>query len=526
MNHAGFGGILAKLILAVSLLSATVSPMWAQLPTESDVYVDRGILAYDARQYADALQSFQEALRLNPDNIHALYYAGLTYMALEQYAGAQAVLEQARTLAPTDLDVAFQLGVAYFTQQLFDQAEPLFRQVYASQPQRQNLGYYLGFMEYRRQDYREALRFFRANVPSDESFSQLNLFYAGLSLSALGLASDARQEVEESLRMQPLSPLTGPAERLRGVLGPAVEAERRFHLDTKLGFLYDSNVTLSANQSPDPLARASRIGQHWSSGELGYVRFQYDALRTPDWEGSIAGSVLQIIYNSIPDYDLTNLTGTASLAYQSRLWNRPAVWSATYQYDYIALDFTSYSSRNTVAPAMTLVWDAMNLSQAQLGFQVKEFYNQTTLVEKAENRDSLNYLAGIIHFFRFEADRHFIKLGYQFDYEAAEGNNWSYLGNRFLLGLQYTLPWGDIRLRNDFDIHFRAYTFPHSFLPLGNAPSIHRSDQEIVNLLTASKDFPGNITVSVEYLLDVNVSNLALYDYTRNVVSLSVSWRY
>jgi len=245
------------------------------MPTESDVYVDRGILALDAGQYTEALQAFQEALRMTPDNVNALYYAGLTYMALEQYGPAQAALEQAQRLAPTDLDVAFQLGVAYFLQQQYDKAERPFRQVYASQPQRQNLGYYLGFIEYRKQNYREALRLLRANVPSDNNFAQLARFYAGLSLSALGLAGQARAEIEQALRLQPASPLTAPAERFREVLGPAVAAERNFHVDAKVGFYYDDNVAVIPNKSGDPVATAARDTAHRSVGELGYVRFQY-----------------------------------------------------------------------------------------------------------------------------------------------------------------------------------------------------------------------------------------------------------
>jgi tetratricopeptide (TPR) repeat protein len=504
--------------------AGTPSVGLAQAPTEADVYVDRGILAYDAKRYTEALQSFQEALRLNPNSINAHYYIGLSYMALEQYPAAEAALEQAQALAPADLDVTFQLGVAYFTQQQFDKAEPLFRQVYASQPQRQNLGYYLGFLEYRRQNYQEALRFLRDNVPSDDSFAQLARFYAGLSLSALGLPAEAQAEIQESLRLQPVSPLTGPAERFREVLGAVVSAERRFHLDAKLAFLYDSNVPVVPNQSSEPLAQVVRNQKHESTGELGYVRFQYDALRTVEWDGSIAGSVLQTIYNSLPDYDLTNLTGMANLAYKSRLGDKPTVWGLTYQFDYFAQDFTSYSARNTVTGAMTVVWDAINLSQVLGWYQYTDYYQQPPV--PADNQDGYDLMAGLSHTFRFPGGQHYLRLGYQYDREVAKGSNWTYWGNRFLVGFQYTLPWWGLRLRDDFDAHLRYYSNPHTYLPLTQPGSVYRNDQELVNVVSIAKDFPGNLTVAVEYLWDRTFSNLPLYDFTRNVVSLSVSWRY
>ena len=526
MNRARVAGVIAGLLLLGGFLGVMAPPSSAQVPTESDVYVDRGILTYDARQYSEALQSFQEALRLSPDNTNALYYSGLTYMALEQHGAAQAVLEQAQKLAPNDPDVAFQLGVAHFLQQQYDKSEPPFRRVYATQPERQNLGYYLGVLEYRRQSYREALRFFRATVPSDENFAQLTRFYSGLCLSALGLAGQARSEIEEALRLQPASPLTGPAERFRDVLGPAVMAERNFHVDAKVSFFYDDNVAVIPSKSTDPVAEVARNAPHRTTGELGYVRFEYQPLRTPDWEGTFAYSLLQTLNNDVSHFNTQNHTGTAALTYKTSLRNMPTVGGLTFVYDYISLDDRNFLNRYTVSPFMTLVWDAMNLTQGQLRFQAKDFMHEKTLVAPSDDRDAFNYMAGLIHFFRFQADQHYIKLGYQIDWEDAQGSNWTYLGHRFLVGGQYTLPWGDIRLRYDLDAHLRDYQNLHTFQPTSCFPCTRRDDKELTHLFSASKDFPGNITLSVEYLLDMNISNLPLYDYTRNVVSFSVSWRY
>ncbi len=473
----------------------------------------------------DALQAFQEALRLSPDNINALYYTGLTYTVLQQYDAAQAVLEQAQKLAPRDPDVAFQLGVAYFLQQQYDKAEPLFRQVYAGQPQRPNLGYYLGFLEYRKQAYREALGFLRATVPSDENFAQLTRFYAGLSLSALGFAGQARSEIEEALRLQPASPLTAPAERFREVLGPAVRAERNFHIDAKVGVYYDSNVAVVPGPSGDIVAQAARQASHTSPGELGYLRFEYLPLRTPDWEASLAASVLQTVNNDVSGFNTTDVSGAAALAYKTSIRNTPTVAGLNVVYDYFALSGHSYLNQYALLPFTSLVWDAMNLSQVQFKFQGQDFINQT-LTAPADNRNGLDYMAGVLHFFRFQGDQHFVKLGYQFDWDKTRGDNWTYLGNRFLAGFQYTLPWWGLRIRDDFDAHLRDYRHLHSYLPVGCAPCIHRSDKELNNLLSVSKDLPYNITLSLEYLFDRNMSNLALYDYSRHVISLNASWRY
>jgi tetratricopeptide (TPR) repeat protein len=505
--------------------AGTASPAPAQVPSESDVYVDRGIIAYDSQRYAEALQDFQEALRLNPNNVNAHYYSGLTFMALERSPEAQAALERARELAPGDLDVAFQLGLAYFTSQQFDRAEPLFRQVHSAEPARPNVGYYLGFIEFRRQAYREALRLFRASVPGDETFAQLTRFYAGLSLSALGLAGPARAEIDEAIRRYPVSPLTGPAERFREVLAPAVRAERDVRVEAKLSLFYDDNVAVVPRQSGDITAAALRDRDHRSTGELGYLRLEYLPLRTVDWEASLAASLFGTINNEASDFNVFNPAATGTLAYKTSLERKPALVGLSLQYEYIMLDGEGFVNRYSLPLFFTLAWDAVHLSQGQLRIQPKDFMNQS-LVEPADDRDAVNYMAGLTHFFRFEADRHFLKVGYQFDYEAAQGANWDYRGHRFLVGGQYTLPWKGIRLRYDFDMHLRDYRAPHTFLPAGFGGTTRRSDQDMYHTFSISMDLPWNATLSVEYLLNRNFSTLDVFDYLRNVVSVSLSWRY
>lgn len=164
-------------------------------------------------------------------------------------------------------------------------------------------------------------------------------------------------------------------------------------------------------------------------------------------------------------------------------------------------------------------------TQPVIRFQVKDYMGQE-LTTTADNRDSLNYMAGFTHFLLFGGGRHYLKAGYQFDYESAKGANWTYFGNRFLAGLQYMLPWWDLRYKLDGDLHLRGFTSLHNYLPLATAPALHRWDRDLNVQTSLSKDFANNITVGLEYLYNRAFSNLEVYDYSRNVVTLSVAWKY
>jgi len=141
-------------------------------------------------------------------------------------------------------------------------------------------------------------------------------------------------------------------------------------------------------------------------------------------------------------------------------------------------------------------------------------------------RDAVNYMIGPLHYLLFEEGKHYVKLGYQYDTDRAEGENWIYWGNRLLFGFQYTLPWEDIRFRYDLDAHWRYHKNKHSQLPTSATSTVHRTDREATHLVGLSKDFLTDFTVALEYLFDKNKSNIASFKYDRHVVTTSLTWRF
>lgn len=524
----------------------------AQAPVAEElqaaIFVDRAVIAYGEKKYDEALKELQEALRLHPQSVDALYYQGLVYIALDRPGDARASLEKARGIRPTDADVAFQLGVLYFSQKEYDKAEPLLRQVHQAEPRRPNIGYYLGFIEYRKKNYREALSLLRANVPSDDSFAQLAGFYSGLAVAALGFPSEARAEINQALRLQPVSPLVTPAQRFGEILQKAEKEEQFFSGEVRLGMFYDTNVPAVPNPANEITTATIRhdARRRKSEGELANVNLAYKWLKNPDWEGNISYRFLQTYNNHLTEFNTQSHTPTLSIA------NRGSMPSAfgdlSYDtglqltYDFISLGNVPFTQRGIVNPYFTLAENSWNFTTLQYRFQLKDFYGDDRVVRR-EVRDAKNYMVGPTHVVLFEEGRHFVRLGYQFDAEFAEGENWSYQGQRLLAGFQYTLPgdWWDVRLRYDFDFHWRFHTHQHSLLPVTATGTVKRRDREPIHQVSIAKDFVPDflkesplcasesrcsLGVALEYLFDRNYSNLAPFDYKRHVVTTSVAWRF
>jgi hypothetical protein len=169
-----------------------------------------------------------------------------------------------------------------------------------------------------------------------------------------------------------------------------------------------------------------------------------------------------------------------------------------------------------------------NLTTTVFRFQQKTFYREGDFTNRfpAAQRDALNWMVGLTHTLRFSGDRHLLSLGYQFDVEDATGADFSYSGNRLLAGGLSTLPWGELRLRYDYQVHWRDYRSLNATFPLNAPGTIVRKDIEQVHFVKIEKPLPHNFVISGQYQRFQCDSNIAVYAYTQNQFTLTTTWTY
>jgi thioredoxin-like negative regulator of GroEL len=516
--------------------------------SEAEVSVAEGVLAYEQRHYAEALPFFMKGVEQNPLNTRAHYYAGLTYLALKQPDQAIGPLEKARQLRPTDRDITFQLGVAYFSTKAYDKAGPLLEEVYQQTPDRENLGYYTGLTRYQDKRYSEAVEAFDANVATNPDLQQLARFYRGLALGVLGMTQEAASELEAVQKIQAVSPLTAASVRIRDELMAArrVTDTKRFRAQVSLGGYYDDNVAINPNKESiaDPnqqlILNDLRSRKTTSPGMLASVLLDYAFYRNGPMEATATYSFFQTLnFNANLDkFNIQNhLVGLGSF-YRGVAHDIPYQMALQYTYDYLFLDMDGFLSRQTptlsgtlVPPTFTapLVGSVANLTNLLLRYQVKSFFNEIGDDDsrfQSENRDAYNIMTGFVHTFRFAQDKYLLRVGYQYDNEAAEGVAFSYRGNRFVTGFQATLPWGNIILRHDYDVHWRDYKNDQVNFTNDNGNFVPRNDTQQTHLVQLIKPLPYNLTFTAQYQRIDNDSNVPVYDYTKNVFTGLMTWSY
>lgn len=525
----------------LSLSAVIAGPSLAQEP-DAEVVAAEAALAYNLKRYDEALKLLRQALELDPRNARALYYLGLTHLTLGQPEQAISPLETLHGLRPRDLEAVYQLGLAHFAAGNYDRARPLLEEVFRQQPERENLGYYVGFLRYRQKEYESAADAFGRTSTTDPDIRQLALFYRGLSLGVLGLSDQAVSELSAAREIQPMSPITGASVRIQEALTAGARAPdtRRFHAKIGIGGFYDDNVAINPRPADDPIVEALRERSTPSPGFMTTVRADYAWYRKGPIEATATYSYYQTVNTNsgLGTFNIQDHLGGLSGVYRGTAFDVPYELGVQYTYDYMFLGLTGFLSRHTlmlpavfVPPSFTLplLGTVQNLTSVFYRYQDKSFFREPADTDPRfapESRDAINNMIGFLHVFRFAQDRFLFRLGYQRDTDAARGTVFSYNGNRLQTGGEVVLPWQDISVRLDYEIHWRNYKFPQVFFVSDTGELEPRRDTEHDIFFQISKPLRRDLTLALQYQGILNNSNVLVYDYAKNIFTALITWTY
>jgi tetratricopeptide (TPR) repeat protein len=523
-----------------------------------------------------ALPVLDRARRASPDDARVPHIAGRCQIRLERYSDAIASFEEAKRLDPQLPDVDLLLAIARFHFGDLTGAERALADARKRTPRRAEIDLYQGLILLQRGEAREAAETLeRAQQTDPDAVEPIASYSAGLAWRRAGDETRAREalnrvgeEAPESAWAEAADRDTRQATEARGLLdrrdlqgqqqaerplGTMSTGEReRSWLTLSLGAEYDDNVVLRGNSVPLPreISDEDDVRLVWTT-ELGLELF-----RNSDW---IVGIIPAYYGSAHRDLSEFNVHYPSITAWVDR---RLGEYSSTrFQYDfaYAWVGTDPYLASHTLTPAFFHEWPRIGTTRlfVELGwnnflFSIDNFPDGAPggkagdpcppglrtcgpfgLNEETErNRDGFEAIYGIDHAVPLGFEGSEVRGGYRYHRYNSRGSEFSFQGHEVRLGGRAHLPF-DLILDLQGSYTYRGYRHPSTYpdpgkvvfarqYPLDSSNRRERAFQfdAILELALAEP-----LIASIRYSYLDNHSDTVVFDYDRNVIGVYLTVR-
>jgi tetratricopeptide (TPR) repeat protein len=511
---------LCLLLVCCLLGGGLLAPRPASGATEkAEVAYAKGILAYDQRNYLDALEHFRKAVELQPDNADAHFYVGLSLSRIGEFAEAITALETALRLDPSMDQAYYPLGLAYFQENRFKEALAAFERAAKVKPDDAATQFYLGFTRYKLGQYRRAIPFFERAMDLDPSVTLSAQYYRGAALYHLERDAQARQAFESTIATAPDSILARNAQGYLGAIDSRAREQQLVQVEGLVGYQYDDNVTLA----DDDIISGESDGR----AILSFVG-RLIPVRTRPLRLGIEYVLFQSLHFDLSEFDIQSHTG--------RVFARTKLPRVTFRvaadYNFTTLGGENFSEAVTVEPSARVRQTDALFAVISARYRNSDYTNQFIQPgeEDVRNRDGWSLGGGFDQYLLFNKRRSFVRLSYHFKASRNDGSDWEYDSHHVGVGVQ-TLLMPTVTLAVDGTYVRRDYLHVNSF----DAPRLgfldehdmrERQDDRFtvaVNILLEPVRY---VVFSAGFMHTTNISNINFFAYDRNVFTLAVIGRY
>jgi hypothetical protein len=210
--------------------------------------------------------------------------------------------------------------------------------------------------------------------------------------------------------------------------------------------------------------------------------------------------------------------------------------SVALRFNHSQVDDMDYLAAAAVSPTYTRYYGTNHTMQVYFSFAKKDFLNAESIGD--EDRDAIEFSGNISWFYFIEQDRGifipfmedfelssfgknegYINIMYKLAKEETDGMNWENISNK--VTVVYLIPLlQNAKLRLAGDIKYEDFTNTHTLFNIKRRDLIYG-----VSGLVFYK-VHDNFNVQLMYSYMGDDSNIAIYDYDRNIYSIGVEMRY
>jgi tetratricopeptide (TPR) repeat protein len=450
----------------------------------------------------EALALVRRARALDARDARAALLEGQCAIRLRNYAEAIAPLEDARRLEPGLAEATLYLGIAQFHQGDLDAAERELAEAARLLPESAEAQLYHGLVLLERAENAQAAAALERAADLDPgAVDPAASYFAGRAWEAARERERAEQALGRVIAAAPGTEWAQEAERaLERTEAPY--GRRRPWARATGGIVYDDNVVLRGGSGlPFPSGE-----KDW--GGVWDLQGGAELFRNANWAGGALVGYYGRAYANLGEFD-THVPSVSA-------WIDRSLGEKTYlrlkgDFGYAWVDYEPFLIVPTGTLSLHQDWGKAGSGRFFGYYQWRDYRFDLTI--KEQNRDGEDFGGGYDH--SYSAGSHTVlRGGAVINRYHSQTGEYTYTGYGAWLGFVQNLPLElilDARARYTY----QDYDDPSSF-NLGNTSE--RRDHVIYMDAALERPITEHVKVSARYRYEDNNSNVATYDYDRNIV--------
>jgi len=476
----------------------------------ADSALEKGIQAHLRENYDEAAALLKKARVEDPGSTRAAYYLGLTYKRLQRYAEAKTQLEEAVTKTPKIKEALLELIETLYQLNKLDEAKKWIAVAEEEGIRPAQAAFLKGLALSKEGNNLEAVEAFKKAKELDTALAQSADYQIGVAYLKDKHFDDAKKAFQEVIVLDPNSDVGAYAnEYVKAIERRGQEGGRPFHLSAGFFEEYDDNVILK----PGDVTSVGVIGSAADWREVVTLDTDYTHRFSDVLSVKLQYDFYYANQHELDAFDLHSHTFDFTPSYSLNDW----ILSAPVQYNYTWVDGDDFLWTLTENPLANFKINDNQLGQIGVKLQNKSFLHAPTKPD--EDRDAFRVAPGASWFMFFLENKGFLGLRYEFDYEDTDGKNWEYLGNRANVSTQ--LPVADhLKLTVAGDIYLQDFQNTHTLF------NVKRNDDTYTLSAMLGYEIVKSLELQLRYTYVKHDSNIAIYEYDRNIYSTGVTWKF
>ena len=495
------------ILFSVLLFSIIVVPD----TSADDSVLRKGIADYRSENYEEAIALLAVIPPGSPDYSVASFYIGLSYKQTGRYHQAEEYFKAAISSVPYIKDAYVELiEVLYSNDQLSDAKE------WITKAEKENVkpgqvAFLKGLISQKEGRSSEALECFSKAKEADPSLSQSADLQMALIHTKERRFTEAQKALGTILTINPNSEIASFAREYERAIARRKEMHKAWRFTLGVAYTYDDNVIASPSTNIPGISADAFSGARDES-VINTLKIEYSPLLDGPYFVNVQYNLYSNLYAHTTSHSLflQSLTVIPGLNFSNGAFTIPLT------YNHIWLGGQQYMSLVSISPTVTYVFLPGHIGQFSAGFSLREMI-KSQLDDEDRDGKILSFSAAYIR--PFSEGRGMYNLKYEFSKENTDGKNWDNIGNRFTASLLVPLV-QKLNLVATGDAFFQDYSNVNSEFNKKRRDSIYTGSVNFIYQIMKG------LNMNFQYAHVRDDSNIAIYDYNRNVYTAGFEYNF